>query len=334
MKNSFCGHCGARLTKGAKFCETCGRPIAESVVETKSASPVGQGKIERQMAGPIKAKKHGVKWVWWLCGGVLVALLAGVAVLVLFFLHRAPAGGAIRLREKDGMQEVYIPAGDFLMGASTQDDQAMDDQFPQHTVNLDGFWIDQHEVTNAQYALCVAAGACSTPQVLGSETRETYYDDPGYAKYPVILISWYQAKAYCEWVEGGLPTEAQWEKAARSTDGRSYPWGNEKPVVDQLNYAHIVGDTSEVCHYPLGNTPYGLCDMAGNVWEYANDWYAADYYDGSPSENPKGPTTGDSKVIRGGSCFTDIYLVSTTARNSSNPNIGYYDDLGFRCVRP
>jgi formylglycine-generating enzyme required for sulfatase activity len=334
MKNIFCGHCGARLTKGAKFCETCGLPVAENVAGAQSSPPGGQGKEEQSVPGAASAKPHGKKWVWWLCGSVLVVLVAAGVVLGMFFLRRAPAGGATRLREKDGMQEVYIPAGEFLMGASAADTQAIDDQFPQRTVTLDGFWIDQHEVTNAQYALCVAAGACSAPQVLGSETREVYYDDPGYADYPVVLISWYQADTYCEWVEGGLPTEAQWEKAARGTDGRIYPWGDEKPVVDQLNYAHVVGDTSEVCHYPSGATLYGLCDMAGNVWEYASDWYAADYYDGGPAENPLGPTTGDSKVIRGGSCFTDMYLVSTTARNSSNPNIGYYDDLGFRCVRP
>ncbi|NLI41381.1 MAG: SUMF1/EgtB/PvdO family nonheme iron enzyme, partial [Caldisericales bacterium] len=176
-------------------------------------------------------------------------------------------------REKDEMLMVYVPAGEFEMG---DEDGALDEQ-PVHTVYLDEYWIDQTEVTNGQYERCVAADSCTVPKSSYSSTRDSYYGNRSYADYPVIYVDWNQADAYCKWAGGRLPTEAEWEKASRGTDGRDYPWGDS---IDEnhANYDGNIGDTSEVGRYPKGASPYGALDMAGNVWEWVSDWYAEDYY--------------------------------------------------------
>jgi formylglycine-generating enzyme required for sulfatase activity len=244
----------------------------------------------------------------------------------------------MRIREIDGAVEIYIPAGDFLMGRPTSDNLAMEDQTPQHTVNLDAYWIDQHEITNAQYAQCVALGVCREPYLSKSDTRSNYYGDPQYANYPVIYVGWDMANIYCQWVGGGLPTEAQWEKAACGADGCIFPWGDEAPNADLLNYNSNVGDTTAVCSYLNGNSPYGACDMAGNVWEWVNDWIRADYYSLSPISNPTGPANGERKVQRGGSwdsgskLGSGAILVRSTNRGWRPPDVGE-NDTGFRCRR-
>ncbi len=239
--------------------------------------------------------------------------------------------GDTRSREIDSMTEIYIPAGEFLMGASADDTQACDDERPQHSVTLDAYWIDQHEVTNAQYTLCVAAGECTEPWNKVSFTRSSYYGDPQYAEYPVIYVDWYQASAYCAWAGGSLPTEAQWEKGARGTDGKMYPWGDGETRTRLLHYGTSIGDTTIVCSYPDGNSPYGLCDMAGNVWEWVNDWYDAEYYSSSPDSNPRGPATGDTRGLRGSSWIGSIILRSSV-RAWNYPDYGFLNS-GFRCAR-
>jgi eukaryotic-like serine/threonine-protein kinase len=233
----------------------------------------------------------------------------------------------------DGAVLVYVPAGEFLMGSTSADPFAQDDEFPQHTVYLDAFWIDQYEVTNKQYAQCVEAGACKAPINTGSATRESYYGNPEFDEYPVIEMRWEDANAYCIWAERSLPTEAQWEKAARGTDGRLFTWGNDNPNENLLNYNKNVGDTTKVDSYEAGKSPYGAYDMAGNVGEWVADKYSQVYYSKSPAENPTGPTAGETHVIRGGTLHTGQYtFIRVTDRTQGIPPQWYYKYIGFRCA--
>jgi formylglycine-generating enzyme required for sulfatase activity len=255
-----------------------------------------------------------------------------VVLFTLIVLLIASCRPMTRTRQMDGMTEIYIPAGDFLMGSSTNDTLAESDEFPQHTVRLDAYWIDQHEVTNAQYAKCVAAGVCAPPHQFNSHTLNVYYGLHDYEDHPVLYVDWYEACAYCAWVGGSLPSEAQWEKAARGNDGRLYPWGNTQPEPDYLNYNQIVLDTTRVCAFPEGNSPYGICDLAGNVSEWVTDWYGNTYYTNSPSENPQGPAQGDAKVIRGGNWSYSDAGVRAANRIAAGPDFSNYN-IGFRCSR-
>jgi len=231
----------------------------------------------------------------------------------------------------DGMALVCVPAGDFLMGSSNGDADAANDEKPQHTVYLDAYWIDQTEVTNAQYARCVATGACRRPESDNSYARNSYYDNSEYADYPVIYVSWDDAVDYCTWAGRVLPSEAEWEKAARGTGGQIYPWGNQAPYSDLLNYAGNIGDTTAVGSYPAGASPYGALDMAGNVWEWTADWYDSDYYSSQTTwRNPAGPASGVYRVVRGGSW----YYVSWSGRAAFrywNAPVYRSNALGFRC---
>jgi formylglycine-generating enzyme required for sulfatase activity len=225
-----------------------------------------------------------------------------------------------------------VPAGEFLMGAN----DGNSDEKPQHTVYLDFFWIMQTEVTNVQYGWCVAAGGCTAPGSTASSTRSEYYGRTEYADYPMINVDWMQADAYCRWAGGRLPTEAEWEKAARGTDGRIYPWGNEVPDARRANYATFassVGDTTSAGNYPSGASPYGALDMAGNVWEWTADWYDAYYYARAPApgRNPTGPASGDYRVLRGGGCDRYGSNLRVASRRSYYPT-GMDDFVGFRCV--
>ncbi len=251
----------------------------------------------------------------------------------------SPSNSSTMISEKDGMEMVYVPAGEFLMGSP--DGEGDGDEHPQHTVYLDAFWIDKTEVTNAMYQKCVAAGACQPNLDFGSD-----FNGPDQ---PVAGVSWYNAKAYCQWTGKRLPTEAEWEKAARGTDGRRYPWGNGWDVraIKRLNFADKNTDfswsdkevddgyryTAPVGSYPAGASPYGVLDMAGNVWEWVADWYEWNHYANSPSRNPTGPDSGDFRVLRGGSWNLDQYNARAADRNRSFPG-RRFDYNGFRCVAP
>jgi len=245
--------------------------------------------------------------------------------------------GSTKTREKDDMVMVYVPAGEFEMGSNNGDS----DEKPVHPVNLDAYWIDKYEVSNAQYALCVADGDCTKPSQTKSYTRSNYYGNPEYDNYPVIYVSWHKAQAYCQWAGGDLPTEAQWEKAARGTDGRTYPWGNESPTCQLTNFNqgtyenpnYCVGDTSPVTDYEGGVSPYGALNMAGNVWEWVRDWYGSDYYSKSPAKNPTGPTSGSFRVMRGGSRYFSDRGIRAANRSDSSPTYTN-NDYGFRCALP
>ncbi len=232
------------------------------------------------------------------------------------------------------MPMVNVPAGDFIMGSSDGDAQASGDEKPQHTVYLDAFQIDKYEMTNALYIQCVDAGKCYPPSTVSSYTRSSYYGDPAFDNYPVINVSWFDAKAYCEWAGKRLPTEAQWEKAARGTDGRIYPWGNtwDATKLNSLVSSPSPVDTTTVGSYPSGASPYGVLDMAGNVWEWVADWYDPNYYGHSPKREPQGPSSGQYKVLRGGSWDNGLADARVANRDYGVP-IYYYAHLGFRCVK-
>jgi len=222
---------------------------------------------------------------------------------------------------EDGSVLVYVPSGEFTMGYGAPD-------APEKTVSLDSYWIYKTEVTNSMYAFCVSVGACAPP---AQEVGTPVYDNPVYANYPIVGVSWDMAANYCTWIGGSLPTEAQWEKAARGPSGAPYPWGSEEANCDLGNFAGCVGGVTDVTKYAEGASPYGVLDMAGNVFEWVNDFYGENYYNGAPTENPTGPTSGEFHVVRGSGYETDIEQTASAIRHPAG-NAYHSRDLGFRCV--
>jgi len=257
---------------------------------------------------------------------------------------------------------VYVPEGEFLMG--NEDKDARVGEKPEHTVYLDAFWVYQHPVTNAQFAAFVdISGHQTNVEEAGwswvwdgidwVQKDGAYWGAPegpgssiaGREDHPVVQVSWFDADAYCQWAGGRLPTEAEWEKAARGANGHKYPWGNSPLTGDKANYCDVncprdqadtdrddgYQRTSPVGSYPLGASPYGALDMVGNVWEWCADWYAEDYYSRSPDENPTGSVSGDYRVRRGGSWYDSGWFLRVAYRYGDFPFKGS-DNYGFRCV--
>ena len=276
--------------------------------------------------------------------------------------------GSTQVSEKDGMVLVYVPTGEFLMGISNDDiswltqlcpacdASSLRDQVPQRHIILDPYWIDQTEVTNAQFAEFVAR----TGYVTAAEKRGNSYvlniarnefeyqaeadwrhprgigsDVRGREDYPVTQMSWDDATAYCAWAGRRLPTEAEWEKAARGPQAWLFPWGQEAPSDERLNFNMTRSGPAPVGGYPSGASPYGVLDMAGNLWEWVADYYSEPYYRDAPDYNPIGPATGEGHTLRGGSWGslyqTELFYVTTTFRLWNKPSIRS-DVLGFRCV--
>jgi serine/threonine-protein kinase len=256
--------------------------------------------------------------------------------------------GSTRTSAADQMVEIFIPAGEFTMGsegynAKNNEVGRVYPEGPEHTVYLENYWIDKFEVSNQQYALCVAAGACQPPYLWDSETRESYYNDPNFSNYPVIWVSWYMANDYCSWAGRRLPTEAEWEKAARGTDGREFPWGNDPVDGTRANFCDVnctrsyasgafddgYGDTSPVGSYPAGASPYGVMNMAGNVWEWVSTIIKPYPYDAA--DGREDPDTYAERVWRGGPWSNGSWWVRATVRYRSVPM--YWNlNLGFRCA--
>jgi formylglycine-generating enzyme required for sulfatase activity/lipoprotein NlpI len=253
--------------------------------------------------------------------------------------------------DESGVTMVLVPAGPFTMGIETDksmeecekitfsgtcDREHFSDSDPAHRVEQDDFYIDITEVTNAMYALCVEAGFCSGQRDAASYTRADYALNSDFDNYPVIWVPWEYAQTYCAWRGARLPTEAEWEKAARGTDGRLYPWGDEfyegyANYCDPACRLRGYNDTLPVGSFPAGASPYGVLDMAGNVNEWVTDYYNEKYYTNSPTNNPKGPETGDSgHVMRGGSWAWPIPPMFTTFRNYTDAYSS--DGVGFRCA--
>jgi len=356
-----CRVCSKTIPDGSRYCAYCGA----------GTRPAGRGWPLWAVALVALATLGG----GWLMGGlrpeptpVVVEKVVTVVVEKQALVTPTPSGiGSTWTSPADGMGLVYVPAGEFTMGSAGSDGDADDDEKPQHKVYLDAYWIDRTEVTNAMFAQFVAAAGYKTdaekagkgyvfnPTSKGwEETAGADWQHPrgpgsdlaGLDAHPVVQVSWNDAAAYCAWAGRRLPTEAEWEKAARGTDGRKFPWGNQTVAGDLLNFADRNLDvdwadknvddgyqfTAPVGSYPKGASPYGALDMAGNVWEWAADWYDEKYYASSPVASPKGPDTGQYRVLRGGSWDYDQRFVRAASRNRNDPE-NRNDLIGFRCAR-
>jgi formylglycine-generating enzyme required for sulfatase activity len=220
---------------------------------------------------------------------------------------------------------VLIPAGSFLMGSST----GQPDEAPEHQVSLDSFFIDQFEVTNAEYRQCVNDGGCSQTSSPDGFTRTGYRDDPAFNTYPVVNVTWEQARAYCRWAGKRLPTEAEWEYAASGPDNLTWPWGNS---FNASLSAASAPDTEPVTSHPEGASPFGIFNMAGNVNEWVQDVYNPNFYANSPAQNPVNTGGGDTRVFRGGSFANPDGAFYTTSRRYDRGPAFSDVDMGFRCA--
>jgi len=278
-----------------------------------------------------------------------------------------PGISSTQVSSQDGMVMVFVPAGEFKMGGSSHSI----DSLPSHVVDLDAFWIDKTEVTNAMFAKFIeSSGYVTDAEKAGSsneyrttdegdyfeEVRGSGWNHPhgedsnisGLEDHPVVHVSWNDGNAYCSWAERRLPTEAEWEKAASfsASEGKKYVYswgnsfdGNRLNFCDEncsLDYAIQFWDdgfaeTSPVGSYPLGASPYGALDMAGNVMEWVADWYGENYYQNSPLVNPSGPESGENRVQRGGAWNTNDYYVSSSSRFGWEPSFTN-GAAGFRCA--
>jgi formylglycine-generating enzyme required for sulfatase activity len=239
--------------------------------------------------------------------------------------------------EVDAM--VTVPAGSFIMGCLSPGDPLCDgDERPSHQVDIDAFEIDLTEVSVAAYARCVEAGVCEEP--MSHEPRRRRGCNWGHADrfdHPVNCVPWYQAQIYCEWLGRRLPTEAEWERAARGSGSRMYPWGDSPPTCDLVAMSSdtqdcVLQSTRPVGSFPENASPFGVLDMAGNLWEWTSDWYGRDYYRHSPARNPTGPPQGDERVVRGGGFDDDERDMRVSERNDDTP-WETDEDTGFRCAR-
>jgi sulfatase modifying factor 1 len=267
-------------------------------------------------------KKKGTGW------DTIAALMALASAIATTTVVAAPPAQ----KEVDQVRMVTIPAGAFLMG--NPDGKGRADEWPQRSVHLDEFAIDQVEVTNERYLVFVATTGHRSP-------LNPYGPDPlasvkGIGQLPVVQTTWYDATSYCSWAKKRLPTEAEWEKAARGPDGRPFPWGDEPPTAKRANFDRE-WDEEKTLHpvgsLPGGDSPYGVKDMSGNAREWVQDWYDAEYYQHAPNRNPQGPDKkGVVRSIRGGSWHSPIFDITTTGRGRGGFALQTHG-TGFRCAR-
>jgi eukaryotic-like serine/threonine-protein kinase len=253
----------------------------------------------------------------------------------------------------------YAPGGEYTMGSTEEDVDSLmrmcrgwgwrcnrtsfEMEQPAHMVALNGFWIDRTEVTNRQYGKCVEAGACRAPATK-CDWGEPTYGDASKRDHPVVCVSWYQAQDYCAWAEARLPTDSEWEYAARGEKRSVYPWGNEfdcarvnsdeEPPEDKFSPGGRGCDgykqTSPAGAFPAGASWCGALDMAGNVWEWVADWYET--YPSERQLNPTGPSSGWAKVLRSGTWFHNPFGVRSADRDYSRPKLAW-GVIGFRCAK-
>ncbi len=294
--------------------------------------------------------------------GLLIGLLAGCQSLPTASSLPIHLRGDTATRAADGAVIVYVPYGAFTMGGTSEltryarqlcQDAAGDlaiatcgtaafaDEHPAHPVELTAFWIDRTEVTNRLYARCVDTGACAPPVEAGSFSRPRYFGDPAFDDYPVVQVDWHRAAAYCAWAGARLPTEAEWEFAARGPENRLFPWGDTFDPA-RLNYCDqsCAGmsdpsfddgfpDTAPVGSFPHGASWVGAMDMAGNVREWVPDWYGP--YASEASVDPQGPASGESRIPRGGSWYDTPDDVRSVNRGANAPDYPH-PKVGFRCA--
>ncbi|RMH02976.1 MAG: formylglycine-generating enzyme family protein [Nitrospirae bacterium] len=275
-----------------------------------------------------------VRSVW--CQGSLILLLA-----VQLGLPHMGVGWAKDLPQeiigKDGAPMVLIPAGPFPMGVPKGARDGGVDERPNHVVELDAFYIDKYEVTNGRYLEFIRATGHRPPKHPTDPTKNLWHDGlmpESIAPLPVVNVDWFDAKAYCEWAGKRLPTEAEWEKAAKGTEDRRFPWGDVEPTDKHLNFNQVWrGEQTlvPVGMYEKGKSPYGVYDMAGNVWEWVADWYDPTYYQKSPRRNPKGPASGTHRVLRGSGWNVETPMVRIFTRVKSHP-LNRDHATGFRCA--
>jgi len=252
-------------------------------------------------------------------------------VIWLSFLSSEPQFGKEVVPEgTKGGPMVLIPAGDFMMGCAPNDEECGADEKPYHKVFLDAYYIDKYPVTVAQYSECMAAGKCHEPNIGGN----CNWNVSGRKHHPINCINWDEATSYCTWAGKRLPTEAEWEKAARGTDGRIYPWGNKWDCHKSHNSVSPCKNSStcDVGIYQEGKSPYGVMNMAGNVWNWVSDWYDKDYYASSSPDNPKGPSSGAIRVQSGGSFMGYKTKLMRIASREGLPQKMRDVRNGFRCV--
>ena len=251
-------------------------------------------------------------------GGTALALVLAAAGV--YWSGRTPAD---EVTGKDGAPALRVAAGAFTMGD--------DENAPRREIYVDAFYMDKFEVTVALYERFMkATGSVSKPEGWAEIDLERA------ARLPVTSVTWHDAQAYCRWADKRLPTEAEWEKAARGSDARLYPWGDETPSPDRANFANASpeaynGGLEPAGAHPAGRSPFGIHDMAGNASEWVADWYAERFAHGD-TRNPSGPPSGSAKVVRGGGRFDPGYRLAVTRRYYANPD-HRSDDIGFRCAR-
>lgn len=269
------------------------------------------------------------RWQMRLCVAIML-----MAVMVVAWVAGPAQAQQQKITGKDGAPMVLVPAGEFTMGSN----DGSDDEKPVHQVYLDAYYLDKYEVTVRQYAKFLEATGFNGPPMWPT------MDQPSHQKRPIVNVDWSDASNYCEWAGKRLPTEAEWEKAARGTDGRIYPWGNEPPNTLRANYGQEKWNNHTalvpVGQLKDGKSPYGIYDLAGNVWEWVSDWYDPDYYANSPPQNPKGPKNGKYRVLRGGSWDLAPEHLRSTRRDFNIPLAPTYEspayrnfNSGFRCAK-
>lgn len=295
-----------------------------------TGSPSTDRVIEQQLA-----EERGWSWIW-MTAAILLGLFLALLGAAGWWYSTSAWAGNITVRAKDDMPQVYVPAGTFQMGSAGSDHWSKSDEKPLHQVTVDNFWLDQTEVTNAQYNLCVAAGVCQASIFVNNP----YYNQ---SDQPVVGVSWLEAMAYCRWVGGRLPTEAEWEYAARGPESRLYPWGNRFDGA-RLNYCdqNCSSDWKDngfndgyawaapVGSYRAGASWVGAMDLAGNVWEWVSDWHSP--YPTEAQTNPTGPANGSYKIARGGSWYFGAADTRAANRFSYLTPTERLDNIGFRCL--